>query len=196
MDRYLFRATEQKKQSIADNIVDFMNGAGNLSKEAYSFVSNWILTGPDEKTKAYFDIWGKILDIYLPSERPILFRSCPRITHESIQSFSGSISAVEGFSRGHKGHVLVCDTNEYLRYLDFRSESVYGRNFFPVYNLIRKDLATATPHFRKEFYEEYKGEDEYIVRVDYSYLYDLKWSQKQELKINSNDKFNFERETL
>lgn len=32
----------------------------------------------------------------------------------------------------------------------------------------------------KEFYEQYKGEDEYIVRVDYNYLYDLKWSQKQQ----------------
>lgn len=57
MCRYLFRATEQEKQSIADNIVGFTNGTGNLSKEAYSFVLNWILTGPNEKTKAYFDIW-------------------------------------------------------------------------------------------------------------------------------------------
>ena len=74
MCRYLFRATEQEKQSIADNIVGFTNGTGNLSKEAYSFVLNWILTGPNEKTKAYFDIWDKVLDAYLPSERPILFR--------------------------------------------------------------------------------------------------------------------------
>ena len=51
MCRYLFRATEQEKQSIADNIVGFTNGTGNLSKEAYSFVLNWILTGPNEKTK-------------------------------------------------------------------------------------------------------------------------------------------------
>lgn len=180
MCRYLFRATEQEKQSIADNIVGFTNGTGNLSKEAYSFVLNWILTGPNEKTKAYFDIWDKVLDAYLPSERPILFRSCPRITQKPIQSFSGSISAVERFSNGHKGHVLICDTNEHMRYLDFQKESVYYRNFFPIYHLIKKDLATATPHFRKEFYEQYKGEDEYIVRVDYNYLYDLKWSQKQQ----------------
>lgn len=180
MCRYLFRATEQKKQSIADNIVGFMNGTEDLSMEAYGFVSNWILTGSDEKTKAYFDIWAKILDAYLPSERPILFRSCPRIKHKPIQSFSGNISAVEGFSHGHKGHVLICDTNEYMRYLNFQKESVYYRNFFSVYNLIRKDLSTSTPRFRKEFYEQYKGEDEYIVRVDYNYLYDLKWSQKQQ----------------
>lgn len=174
------QAIAKEKQSIADNIVGFTNGTGNLSKEAYSFVLNWILTGPNEKTKAYFDIWDKVLDAYLPSERPILFRSCPRITQKPIQSFSGSISAVERFSNGHKGHVLICDTNEYMRYLDFQKESVYYRNFFPIYHLIKKDLATATPHFRKEFYEQYKGEDEYIVRVDYNYLYDLKWSQKQQ----------------
>ena len=39
MCRYLFRATEQEKQSIADNIVGFTNGTGNLSKEAYKMLA-------------------------------------------------------------------------------------------------------------------------------------------------------------
>ena len=178
MSRFLFRATEQKKQSIAENITGFMNGTYDLSEEAAGFISNWILTGPDEKTKAYFDIWNKILDSYLPTERPILFRSCLRLSRNPIQSFSGRISAVERFSNGHKGHVLVCDTNEYMRYLGFQKESVFQRNFFPVYTLVEKDISTATPHFSQMLYEHYKGEDEYIVRVDYAYLHDLKWSQK------------------
>lgn len=33
-----------------------MNDTCDLSKEAARFISNWVLTGPDEKTKAYFDI--------------------------------------------------------------------------------------------------------------------------------------------
>lgn len=178
MCRFLFRATEREKQSIADNIIGFMNDTCDLSKEAAGFISNWVLTGPDEKTKAYFDIWNKILDSYLPTERPILFRSCLRLSRKPIQSFSGKISAVEAFSNGHKGHVLVCDTNEYMRYLDFQKESVFQRNFFPVYDLVEKNFSSATPHFTQTLYEQYKGEDEYIVRVDYAYLHDLKWSQK------------------
>lgn len=179
MYRYLFRTTEKKKQSIADNIIGFMNGTCSLSQDAAGFISNWILTGSDEKTKAYFDIWNKILDIYLPAERPILFRSCHKVTCNSIQSFSGSMSAVEKFSKGHKGHILVCDTKEYMRYLDFEKAPIYKRNFFPIYTLIRKDLASLTPHFSQTFYGDYKGEDEYIVRVDLKYLYDLKWSKKK-----------------
>ena len=179
MCRFLLRATEREKQSIADNIIGFMNNTCDLSKEAAGFISDWVLTGPDEKTKAYFDIWNKILDCYLPAERPILFRSCPRVTHNPIQSFSGSMSAVERFSKGRKGQILICDTKEYMSYLDFEKEPVYKRNFFPIYTLVRKDLASLTPHFSQTFYEDYKGEDEYIVRVDLNYLYDLKWSKKK-----------------
>lgn len=179
MCRFLFRATEREKQSIANNIIDFMNDTCDLSKEAAGFISNWVLTGSGEKTKAYFDIWNKILDRYLPIERPILFRSCSRVTNNPIQSFSGSMSAVERFSKGRKGHILVCDTKEYMRYLDFDKESVYKRNFFPIYTLVRKDLVSLTPHFSQTFYEDYKGEDEYIVRVDLNHLYDLKWSKEE-----------------
>ena len=180
MCRFLLLATEREKQSIADNIIGFMNNTCDLSKEAAGFISDWVLTSPDEKTKAYFDIWNKILDSYLPPERPILFRSCPRVTHSLIQSFSGSMSAVEKFSNGRKGHILVCDTKEYMRYLELEKELVYKRNFFPIYALIRKDLASLTPHFSQTFYGDYKGEDEYIVRVDLNHLYDLKWSKKEE----------------
>lgn len=179
MSRYLFRATEPEKQSIADNIVGFMNNTCGLSQKAYSFILNWIKTDSKDKTKAYFDIWNKILDRYVPAERPILFRSCPRVTHSPIQSFSGNMLTVEKFSEGHKGHVLICDTKEYMSYLHFEKELVCKRNFFPIYTLIRKDLASSTPHFSQAFYEAYKGEDEYIVRVDLNHLYDLKWSKKE-----------------
>ena len=66
-----------------------------------------------------------------------------------------------------------------MKYLNFEKKSVYKRNFFPVYTLVRKDFSSLTPHFSQRFYEDYKGEDEYIVRVDLNYLYDLKWSKKE-----------------
>ena len=90
------------------------------------------------------------------------------------------MSAVEKFSNGRKGHILVCDTKEYMRYLELEKELVYKRNFFPICALIRKDLASLTPHFSRTFHGDYKGEDEYIVRVDLNHLYDLKWSKKEE----------------
>lgn len=175
----MFRVTEKEKQAIADNIIGFMNNTCDLSEEAYSFILNWVKTGSKDNTKASLDIWNKILDSYLSTERPILFRSCPRVTHSPIQSFSGSMLAVERFSEGHKGHILVCDTKEYMKYLDFEKGSVYKRNFFSIYALVRKDLASSMPHFSQRFYEDYKGEDEYIVRVDLNHLYDLKWSKKE-----------------
>ena len=47
MCRFLLRATEREKQSIADNIIGFMNNTCDLSKEAAGFISDWVLTGPD-----------------------------------------------------------------------------------------------------------------------------------------------------
>lgn len=138
MCRFLFRATEREKQSIADSIIGFMNDTCDLSKEAAGFISNWVLTVPDEKTKAYFDIWNKILDCYLPAERPILFRSCPRVTHNPIQSFSGSMLAVERFSEGHKGHILVCDTKEYMKYLNFEKSRYISEISFQFILLLEK----------------------------------------------------------
>lgn len=174
--KIMFRTTNAKKQEIAKNIVSFMNDTDELSKDSVAFIGNWILTDPDENTKAYYDIWNLILDQYLPEERPVLFRSCLRVSSRPIQSFTGRITAASRFSDGHKGHVLVCDTKEYMQYLEFPHDN-YIRNFFPLSALVDKDMQGPHPHFSTNLHEEFGCEDEYIVRVDLCYLYDLKWSR-------------------
>lgn len=181
MCRFIFRATEREKESIADNIVGFMKDTCDLSKESEHFICNWIGIGPYKNGKAYYDIWNRILDRYVPVQRPILFRSCRRVVKRPIQSFTGSMDTASRFSEGHTGHLLICDTKEYMRYLEFDSEPVvYRRNFFPICDLVRKDVFSRNPHFSQKFYDDYQGEDEYIVRVELSHLYDLKWNREAE----------------
>lgn len=171
----MWRATQETKERIANNIVDFMNGGCLLIPESKRFVVEWVMTGPEEKSKALFDVWAIILKRYLPKERPILFRSCARVSKRPIQSFTGSIRCAEKFSENHKGHVLVCDMKEYLQ---FEAESAeHKRSFFPVYDLVRRDLASEHPQFSQRFYDTYRGEDEYIVSVNLDWMYDLKWAR-------------------
>lgn len=163
------------KEIIAKNIVAFMIDDIPLLQESVSFISNWVMTDSTEKTKAYYDIWNIILKTYLPKERPILFRSCKRKFKRDIQSFTGRIFVAEKFSENHTGHLLICDTKEYLQFEDENTRE-HERSFFPLCECIKKDVYGPTPHFSKSFYEEYKKEDEYIVRVNQNWIYDLKWN--------------------
>ena len=171
----MWRAIQKTKERIANNIVGFMNGDSLLLPETKEFVVEWVMTGPEEKSKAFFDVWAIVLKRYLPKERPILFRSCMRVSRRPIQSFTASIRCAEKFSENHKGHVLVCDTKEYLQFEVEGAE--HKRSFFPVYDLVRRDLASETPQFTQHFYDRYYGEDEYIVSVDLNWMYDLKWAR-------------------
>lgn len=165
---------------IANNIIAFMRDQEELSSKSASFICNWVMTGGAEKTKKMYDTWDIILKNYLPQERPIIFRACSRIVKREIQSFTGSIRCAERFSEGHKGHLLICDTSEYLFYEDnINSNPPYEYSFFPVYDLVRKSLNSNTPQFRKRFYDHYSGEDEYILRVNIDKLYDLKWNKRK-----------------
>ncbi len=150
-----------------------------LLQESISFIRKWVRTDGTEKTKSFYDVWDIILKAYLPKERPILFRSCKRISKRDIQSFTGRIYAAEKFSDHHTGHLLICDTKEYLQF-EYENAIEHGRSFFPLCECIRKGTYSPTPYFSKSFYEEYKKEDEYIVRVNQNWLYDLKWNKKKD----------------
>lgn len=171
----MFRASQKTKERIANSIIDFMNGKSPLLPEVKTFIVNWVMTGPEEKSKAYFDIWAIVLKNYLPEERPVLFRSCTRLSKRPIQCFTGRIRCAERFSDGHGGHVLVCDTKEYLQFETEDTE--HKHSFFSVYDLVRRDLASENPQFTQKFYDDYSGEDEYIVCVDLDWMYDLKWNR-------------------
>lgn len=171
------RISKKAKERIANNIVAFMVEDASLLPETISFIYNWVRqpegTG---RSKSYYEVWDIVLQNYLPKERPVLFRSCKRLSNRAVQSFTGSIYAAERFSEGHIGHLLICDTKEYLQFEDENADK-HERSFFPLCEFIRKGTYCATPYFSKSFYEEYKKEDEYIVRVNQNRLYDLKWSK-------------------
>lgn len=175
----MYRLSQKAKVQIAKNIVAFMIDDAPLLQESVSFIYNWVLNDGAEKTKAYYDVWDIVLREYLPIERPILFRSCKRLSHRHIQSFTGKIYAAERFSENHVGHLLICDTREYLRFEDENAVE-HKRSFFPLCECIKKGTYCEKPYFREYFYEEYKKEDEYIVRVNQNWIYDLKWNKKKE----------------
>lgn len=150
-----------------------------LLQDTISFIYEWVKTDATEKTKALYDVWDIVLREYLPKERPVLFRSCKRISKRDIQSFTGKIYAAEKFSEHHTGHLLICDTREYLLFED-ENALLHERSFFPLCEFIKKGTYSPTPYFRESFYEEYKKEDEYIVRINQNWLYDLKWNKKKE----------------
>ncbi|MBQ7044147.1 MAG: hypothetical protein IJN78_06010, partial [Clostridia bacterium] len=71
----MHRISKNEKEQIANNIVAFMDEDTPLSPESVSFIYNWVMSDGAEKTKSYYDVWDVVLKIYLPQERPVLFRS-------------------------------------------------------------------------------------------------------------------------
>lgn len=176
----MYRLSKRSREEIATNIVAFIVDDTPLLKESISFIYNWV-SQPEGvgRSKGYYDVWDIVLRNYLPKERPILFRSCQRLSKRDIQSFTGRIYAAERFSENHTGHLLICDTKEYLQ-AESETAAEHKRSFFPLYQCVEKAMNTAEPCFGKSFYEMCKKENEYIVRVNHDWLYDLKWNKKRE----------------
>lgn len=168
-----YRLSEAQKQEIAQNLINFLENDTHLTSEARTFISNWILTGPEEKRKAFFDVWDIVLKNYLPTKRPILFRSCSRRSKDGkIASFTGRLESIRRFSRG-KGLVIICDTKDTLAY-NFESGH-YKRTFYPLVDLLNKAKSLGGCGFSDSMLNEYIGEDEYIMRVDLNNMSILKW---------------------
>lgn len=175
----LLSLTPQMKSIIASNLVDFMEDTAPLLDETVSFIYNWVRR-PDStgSSKGYYDVWDIVLSRYLPTERPILFRSCNRLSKRDIQSFTGSIRCADKFSDGHKGHLLICDTQEYLQF-ECEDAAEHKRSYFPLCKCVKKANDGLMPPFSKTFYEDCCKEDEYIVRTNHNWLYDLKWVRRK-----------------
>ena len=174
MERFRYRLTETQKQEIAENLIISLNSNEKLSRDSVLFVTNWILTGPDEKVKAFFDVWDIVLKNYLPESRPILFRSCNRRSTGKIASFTGRLEAARRFSK-RTGFLIICDTNEALRMAHLDMPGDYQNSFFPLAQLMEKDAKLEDPRIPTSIYERYKGEDEYIMRVNLDRMELLKW---------------------
>ena len=108
-----YRLSENHKREIAQNLIDILQKDAKITVQTKVFIYNWILSGPDEKTKAFFDIWDIVLKNYLPTKRPILFRACERVSKNGkIASFTGCIESARRFSMG-RGSLIICDTKKY-----------------------------------------------------------------------------------
>ena len=179
VSQLMYRLSKRLKEEIATNMVAFMVDDTPLLKESISFIYNWV-SQPEGvgRSKGYYDVWDIVLRNYLPKERPTLFRSCKRLSNRPIQSFTGKIYTAERFSDGHTGHLLICDTKEYLQSENETAEE-HKRSFFSLYQCVEKAMTTTETCFSEYFYVMCKKEDEYIVRVNQDWLYDLKWNKKR-----------------
>ena len=172
-----YRLSQQKKVSISQNLIAFMESNEELSREAATFIGNWILTGAEGKTKTYFDIWDLVLKSYMPTTHPILYRSCKRREDGKIRSFTGRIQCAQRFS-DNRGFLLICDTEEALGFPEWQKIGEYQNTFFPLSELLKRESKSSNCKFSKRLIEDYIKEDEYIMRVNLNWTYSCKWYQE------------------
>lgn len=175
-DKFQYRLSNELKKKIAQNLIDILQKDVKINEHTRKFISNWILTGPDEKRKAFFDVWDIVLKNYLPTKRPILFRSCDRISKNSkIKSFTGRIECARRFSNG-KGSLIICDTKESLKYEEeLYKIGNYKNTFYPLVDVLIKAKESEDSGFSENILNNYIGEDEYIMRLDFDNMHTLKW---------------------
>lgn len=114
-DKFQYQLSTKQKEDIAQNLIDILSKAAMITDSTRTFIGNWILTGPDEKHKAYYDVWDIVLKNYLPQSRPVLFRACKRRYDGRIASFTGCLESARRFSKGN-GLLIICDTQETLQF--------------------------------------------------------------------------------
>jgi len=175
-DKYHYRLTAQQKNKIAQNLIDILETDIQITKEARRFIVDWILTSPEEKRKAFFDVWDIVLKKYLPKSRPVLFRSCERISKNGkIASFTGRLECARKFSEG-KGSLIICDTKETLEFEDkLYSPGEYNNSFYPLVDVLVKAKKLGGWGFSESILNTFTGEDEYIMRIDLNLMYSVKW---------------------
>jgi len=171
-----YRLSAQQKVDIAQNLIDFLQKDTDLTNDTIKFVVKWILTGPEKKTKAFYDVWDIVLRNYMPTTRPVLFRACNRIGGDGkIASYTGRLECARRFSKG-RGSLIICDTKELLR---FEEECYpvgkYQNTFYPLVNVLEKVKASGGDEFSERLLHDFIGEDEYIMRVDLNGMNCFKW---------------------
>lgn len=173
---FQYRLLKDEKNKIAQNLIDILQRDAGIASQTRTFICNWILTGSNEKRKAFFDVWDIVLKNYLPTTRPILFRSCNRISKKGkIASFTGRLECARRFSE-NKGFLIVCDTNEELKFEDeLYKEGEYKHTFYPLVNVLIKARDNGGWGFSDWILKSYIGEDEYIMRTNSENMYGFKW---------------------
>lgn len=175
-DKFQYRLSKIEKSDIAQNLIDILQKNANIDKRTVTFIGNWILTGPDKKRKAFYDVWEIVLKNFLPTTRPILFRACKRISKNGkIASFTGRLECAREFSKG-KGSLIICDTNETLKFEEEIYElGEYNNTFYPISSVLKKAKKSGGCGFSERLLNNYIGEDEYIMRIDLDNMQSFKW---------------------
>ncbi|MGG6230502.1 hypothetical protein [Tenacibaculum sp. SDUM215027] len=174
-DTFQYRLTKSEKIEIAENLIEILQKDAEIKPQTSTFISNWILTTSDEKRKAFFDVWEIVLKNYLPSERPILFRSCQRLSKKNkIASFTARLECAKRFSCG-KGTLIICDTNETLKFEEFSNSDNYTKSFYPLFRVLIKAKNSGGSGFSERILNDYIGENEYIMKIDMENMQGLKW---------------------
>lgn len=174
--KFYYRLTDKKKQEIAQNLIDILDKDAIPTKETVNFISNWIRTDRSEKFKAYYDVWEIVLGNYYPKTRPILFRAITRKSKkEYIASFTGSAYAAQRFSE-NKGHWIVSDTKDTLMPDEpIHRKGCYRNTFYPLSDVLQKAKNNDGWGFSDSLLKDYSGENEYIMRIDFSVMLLLKY---------------------
>lgn len=176
MKDFQYRLSKDQKSEIAQNLIDILQKDANIAEQTRKFIGNWVLTGPDEKRKAFFDVWDIVLKNYLPTTRPILFRACERVSKkEKIASFTGRLECARRFSEG-RGSLVICDTKETLEFEEkFYTPGEYKHTFYPLVSVLVKARNSGGCGFSERFLDDYIGEDEYIMRINLGNMHSFKW---------------------
>jgi hypothetical protein len=175
-ERFQYRLTENQKIEIAQNLIDILQKDAEITKEARSFICNWILTDATGKRKAFFDVWDIVLRNYFPTIKPILFRSCVRISKKSkIVSFTGRLECAKRFSKG-KGYLIICDMKEQLEFGElFNKKGKYKNTFYPLVEVLVKARDSGGWGFSRGILDNYIGEDEYIMKINFENITISRW---------------------
>jgi hypothetical protein len=177
-NKFQYRLSKKTKNEIAQNLIDILQKNATITKQTRIFISNWLLTDHTGKRKAFYDVWDIVLRNYLPTTRPVLFRTCNRIgKNGKIASFTGRLECARRISDS-KGSLLICDTNENLRFEEeLYNPGEYRHTFYPLVSVLIK----ARDSERDELSEaalQFIGEDEYIMRIDLGNMHGFKWVKK------------------
>ena len=169
-----YRLTAVKKEQIAQNLIDIIDKDMLPSVDTRNFIYNWMITDRRGKFKAYYDVWDIVLKNFIPKTKPILIRSIPRKSKlEYIASFTNSAYCAVRFGQG-KGYWIICDTKDCLPSLEI-NKGKYRNTFYPLSDVLKKAKENEGYGFSESFLMRYAGEDEYIMKIDFSVMQLLKY---------------------
>jgi hypothetical protein len=175
-DNLQYRLSKKQKAEIAQNLIDILQKDSEITKQTIEFVENWIDPGPDGNRKTFLDVWDIVLRNYLPTTRPILFRTCEGISDNGIiASFTGRLECARRFSDS-RNSLIICDTKQILKFEEqLHQPGEYMHTFYPLVSVLDKAKTSGGCGFSKRILDKYIGEDEYIMMVDIENMDSFSW---------------------